>query len=333
MLGQGQRQRPGARRVDAPGAPVGGNLFEVLEAGQHRGRGLGAPSRQTRIPVRRVADEREVVRNRRWGHAELCDDAGFVEGDPLTAIHLHDSRAADALCQILVGSADEHLLDAAVDRRCHRRRRERIIGFELHHRPDDDAQCAERFLEQRKLAEEIRIDPFTGLVARPQLIAERLDDVIGRDGHVGRAALHQAEHGADDPAHCAHLAAVSITRRWNGVVVPEQLVGAVDQMDLQSAAPRSGEGEPANAWAEKSNARPGSASKQCLLAGRLLLRGNHAFWQKPEFLNRRTRKTKDPRNRQRSLCPCASRRAWLDEPAFYDARHEPGGSSMRTSTS
>ena len=39
-----------------------------------------------------------------------------------------------------------------------RRGRQGIVGFELHHRPDRDAHRGERFLEQRELREQVRVD-------------------------------------------------------------------------------------------------------------------------------------------------------------------------------
>ena len=44
----------------------------------------------------------------------------------------------------------------------------------------------ERLLEQRELREQVGIDAGAGLVAGPQAVAERLDDVIGGDADVAR---------------------------------------------------------------------------------------------------------------------------------------------------
>ena len=67
------------------------------------------------------------------------------------AIQLDDARAAHALREVLVRRADDHALDARVARRRQRRRGQRIVGLELDHRPDDDAERRQRFLEQREL--------------------------------------------------------------------------------------------------------------------------------------------------------------------------------------
>ena len=58
--------------------------------------------------------------------------------------------------------------------------------------------------------------------------------MIGRDGNVGRAAANHVQHRPEHAAHGGDLAAVLIPRGRQGVVVPEQLVCAVDQMDVHS---------------------------------------------------------------------------------------------------
>ena len=64
---------------------------------------------------------------------------------------------------------------------------ERVVGLELDHRPDDHAHRRERLLERLELRPQRRLDAVAGLVARPEVVAERLDDVVGRDADVRRA--------------------------------------------------------------------------------------------------------------------------------------------------
>ena len=98
--------------------------------------------------------------------------------------------------------------------------------------------AADKYLfEQLELGQEIGLDPFAGLVAWPQPIAEGLDDVIGRDGDVRGAAANHAQDRREHAAHRGDFATVPIPRGRQGVVVPEQLVCAVDQMDVQSVTP------------------------------------------------------------------------------------------------
>jgi hypothetical protein len=63
--------------------------------------------------------------------------------------------------------------------------------------------------------------------------------MVGGDPDVRRAAVDHAEHRPDHASDGANFAAAGIARRRQGVVVAEQLVGAVDEMNLQCSPPRS----------------------------------------------------------------------------------------------
>ena len=104
------------------------------------------------IAVGGVADQREVVGDRRRAARRTSRSTPASSRIVArAAIQLHDARAAHALREVLVRRADDHALDARVARRRRRRRRQRIVGLELDHRPDDDAERGERLLEQREL--------------------------------------------------------------------------------------------------------------------------------------------------------------------------------------
>ena len=77
-----------------------------------------------------------------------------------------------------------------------RRRSERVIGFELDHRPHDHAHRRERLFERMELREQRGLDACAGLVAGPEPIAKRFDDVIGRDAEIGGAVLDHLEHAS-----------------------------------------------------------------------------------------------------------------------------------------
>ena len=141
--------------------------------------------------------------------------------------------AAHALGEVLVRRADNHAVDTRITRRRRRRGGERIVRLELHHRPDDDAGRREGLFEQRELRQQVRFDACAGLVAWPQPVAKRLDDVIGRNSDVRGAAADHAQHRRDDASDRGDLAAVPIPCGRQRVVVPEQLVCAVDQIDVQ----------------------------------------------------------------------------------------------------
>ena len=75
---------------------------------------FGAPAGQAGEAVGGVADQREVVGDRRRRHAELLDHAGFVAHLPRAAVELHDAVAEHALRQVLVRRADQHARDARI---------------------------------------------------------------------------------------------------------------------------------------------------------------------------------------------------------------------------
>ena len=64
------------------------------------------------------------------------------------------------------------------------RHRQRIVGLVLDHRPHRDAERGQRRFQQPELRQQLGIDAGAGLVARPEIVAERLDDVVRRDPDV-----------------------------------------------------------------------------------------------------------------------------------------------------
>src|SRR5207237_5140048 len=126
-----------------------------------------------------------------------------------TAIELHDALAIDALAQILIGRADDHLFDARDPRGARRGRRERVIRLELLHRPDPDAHLTQCVLERMKLRQQLRFYALARFVSGPEVVAERLDDVIGRDAEVGCATLEHAQDRAQYPHDGRDLVAIA----------------------------------------------------------------------------------------------------------------------------
>jgi hypothetical protein len=200
----------------------------MLVPGEHDGRRLGAPSGKAREPVGAVAHEREQVGDRGWAHAELLPHASLVEQPPAAAVELHDPRLGHALREVLVGRADQHLLDSAVGSGMLGRGGQGVVGLLLDHRPDANAKRLDRLLEQRELRQEIRVDPGTRLVEGPQLVAERLDHVVRSHPEVGGAVLEDREGGPQYPPDRAHLVAARVAMRRHGEEVTEQLVRPVE---------------------------------------------------------------------------------------------------------
>src|SRR5262249_31930959 len=91
-----------------------------------------------------------------------------------------------------------------------------------------------RVLERVKLRQQLGFDARAGLVAGPQVVAERFDDVIGRDAQVGGSAFQHAEDGAQHAGDGADFISPGVVLPGHGKEMPEQLVGAVEEMDFQA---------------------------------------------------------------------------------------------------
>ena len=71
-------------------------------------------------------------------------------------------------------------LDPRVVREPERGRGDRVVRLELDHRPEDDAQRLDGGLGDRELGQQLGRHPGRRLVAREEVVAERLDDAVGR---------------------------------------------------------------------------------------------------------------------------------------------------------
>jgi hypothetical protein len=60
--------------------------------------------------------------------------------------------------------------------------------------------------------------------------------VIGRDPDVRGAVRDHAEYRSQDAANGGDLAAIRVERRWERMIMTEQLVGSVDEVNDQPAA-------------------------------------------------------------------------------------------------
>ena len=107
---------------------------------------------------------------------------------------------------------------------------------------DRDAHRDQRLLERMELRAQRRLDAGAGLVARPELVAERLDDVIGRDADVRRAALdHLAAPYCSTPTTAPNGRSLPLLNAAQAVEVAEELVGAVDEVDEHGGYARMAE--------------------------------------------------------------------------------------------
>src|SRR2546430_2623061 len=173
-------------------------------------------------------------------HAHALPHPRLVAHFAFPAVELHDALAIDALAQILIGRADDRLFDAGDPRGARRGRRERVIRLELLHRPDPDAHLTQCVLERMKLRQQLRFYALARFVSGPEVVAERLDDVIGRDAEVGCATLEHALDRAQYSHDGRDLVAIAALLPRHRVEMAEQLVCAIEQMNTHLNQRRAG---------------------------------------------------------------------------------------------
>jgi hypothetical protein len=110
-----------------------------------------------------------------------------------------------------------------------RRGGERVVGLELDHRPVATPIATSASSSGWNCAQSAARCPPRSC-SRPEVVAERLDHVIGRDADVRRALLDHLEHRLQHADHRAERP-VALGEAAQAVEVAEQLVGAVDQVD------------------------------------------------------------------------------------------------------
>ena len=138
-------------------------------------------------------------------HAGLVDDAAL-----LAPVELHDLGVLHALTEVLVDGADEHPTDAVVVACDPGRRGQAVVGLLVDHRPDRDAEGPQAVFQERELRQQLRRHPLARLVPRVQVVAERLDHVVGGHAHVRRALLQHHQHRAEHAPGRRDLHAVGV---------------------------------------------------------------------------------------------------------------------------
>jgi hypothetical protein len=81
------------------------------------------------------------------------------------------------------------------------------------------------------LSEERRLDAGAGLIAGPEIVAKRFDDVIRGYTDVKCPTLDHLQHGMQDADHGTERRILALGKAAKAVEMAEQLVCAVDQMD------------------------------------------------------------------------------------------------------
>src|SRR5207302_2403995 len=145
--------------------------------------------------------------------------------------HLHDPVATDTLRQILVGCPDADFLHALIPGGNLCGGGESVVSFELDHGPDSHPHGRERFFEWVELREKCGLDAFPGLVTRPEVVAEGLDDMIGRHPDVSCPRLDHLQHRMQHADHGAEGWILALVEAAQAVEVAVQFVRAVDEMN------------------------------------------------------------------------------------------------------
>ena len=87
-----------------------------------------------------------------------------------------------------------------------------------------------------ELLEEHRIDPVTGLVPLPELVAKRLNRVVGGDTQMSDTLLEHRQDRTEHTPDSTDLATVGGNRRGDSVEMSKELVGAVEEEDVHFLA-------------------------------------------------------------------------------------------------
>ncbi len=207
----------------------------AVAAENHRAR-LGSPTRDTGKAVGTVADERQPIGDGGRRHAELVDHRGPIDEGPFATVVPHDSVFLVELAQVLVGRHHHDLVDLAGPATC--RRRQRIVRLVVIHRPNRDPERGDPPFREEELVEELLIDPGAGLVLGVDGIAEGFDDGVEGGRDMGDAGLgNEAQHRGHDASDRPDLPAVGRQALWGTEVGTEQLVGAIDQVQLHGLDP------------------------------------------------------------------------------------------------
>ena len=207
-----QRQLALARRGRRAGtASIGAVLVEESRRRRpRRCRGCPGSRRRSRRPARGSPGSAQARRRTSHARPRRCGSCSPRRSTCTTrSPRTHCARSLSGVqmqtCSTLVVSGGDA-----------RGGRERVVGLELDHRPDRDAHRRERVLERMELRAQRRVDAVAGLVAGPEVVAERLDDVVGRDADVRRARLDHLQHRVEHADHGAERLVVTVRCRGAG---------------------------------------------------------------------------------------------------------------------
>ena len=126
------------------------------------------------------------------------------------------------------------------------RRRPRARPWARRRRPSPPG-----LLERMKLRPQRRIDAVAGLVAGPELVTERLDDMVGGNAKMRGALLDHLQDGVEHARDGREGLVLSLVESAQAIEMAEELVGAVDEMNDHAGVVVSGKGGILDAGAAK----------------------------------------------------------------------------------
>src|SRR5882724_555650 len=127
---------------------------------------------QSRISIRRVAHEREIVRNERRRNSKLSANTLRISNHAPPTIHLDHALTYDALREILIRRPDAYLLHTVILGRKVCRGSKRVVGLKLYHGPYGHAHRDQRLLERVELRQQGPLNACTSFVLWPKTVTE-----------------------------------------------------------------------------------------------------------------------------------------------------------------
>src|SRR5208337_483607 len=111
----------------------------MAELAKDSGRRLRTPAAQAGVAICGIAHQREIVRDRLRRNPKFLDYTLLVQRNARPPVHLNDPRPSYALGEVLIWRAQNHSFDSRITSSDHGCCRQRIVGLELDHWPDNDA--------------------------------------------------------------------------------------------------------------------------------------------------------------------------------------------------
>src|ERR1700722_20246611 len=107
----------------------------MYKVGEDRSRRFRAPALQSRVAIRSIAHEREIIGNGCGRDAELLDYAGFMLGERRSPIQFYFTGNPPALVKVFIRRSNDSTLASAIlsIRGCSSG--QRIVSLKLHHPP------------------------------------------------------------------------------------------------------------------------------------------------------------------------------------------------------